>query len=566
MPTELYAHAPEILEHCDRIGKQYGLQDNALFHTEVTGLEWDAARSRWIVRTDRGDEFTAQFVGDGHRAAARAEAARHPRHRVRSAATRSTPAGGTTPTPAATRPARRWIGSPTSAWPSSAPARRRCSASRTWRGVPGAVRLPAHAVVGGRARQPADGSATGSPAWPRQAGRSAGCDNFVANMSAGELPDEDLVNDGWTDLAKRIRGRLSAPRPGPASFDDLLADFENADHEKMSEIRARVDAIVDGSGHGAHALKAWYRQLCKRPCFHDEYLERFQPAVGAPDRHRRQGSGADHPGRRGRGRHRVPGRLHHLRLGLRGRHRADPALRVRPDRPRRRPAVGVLVGRDAQPARRPRARLPERVPGPARPGRQLRGQRAAQPERRGQDRRRASSPHDASSGFAEVEVSPDAEDAWMEQLAPNPVMASFLADCTPGYYNNEGQGPSPHSLLVGYSARGARVLPLHRAVAQLGRLRGPGVRPGRGRGRSRRRSRGRDRASAPGSIPLADPNALTRREPATVARLPLRRLRVPFPLAAARHPPSAGARVPGHRLFEITGRACSTGAPGMEIR
>ena len=40
----------------------------------------------------------------------------------------------------------------------------------------------------------------------------------------------------------------------------------------------------------------------------------------------------------------------------------------------------------------------------------------------------------------------------MEQLAPNPVMTSFLADCTPGYYNNEGQGPSPHSLLVGYSA------------------------------------------------------------------------------------------------------------------
>ena len=29
-------------------------------------------------------------------------------------------------------------------------------------------------------------------------------------------------------------------------------------------------------------------------------------------------------------------------------------------------------------------------------------------------------------------------------------MTSFLANCTPGYYNNEGQGPSPHSLLVGY--------------------------------------------------------------------------------------------------------------------
>ena len=65
MPTEKYAHAPEILEHCQRIGKQFGLYDNALFHTEVTDLEWDADRSRWIIRTNRGDEFTAQFLGMG---------------------------------------------------------------------------------------------------------------------------------------------------------------------------------------------------------------------------------------------------------------------------------------------------------------------------------------------------------------------------------------------------------------------------------------------------------------------------------------------------------------------
>jgi cyclohexanone monooxygenase len=60
--------------------------------------------------------------------------------------------------------------------------------------------------------------------------------------------------------------------------------------------------------------------------------------------------------------------------------------------------------------------------------------------------------HMARNGFDTVEVTTDAEDAWMQQLAPNPVMTSFLASCTPGYYNNEGQGPSPHSLLAGYSA------------------------------------------------------------------------------------------------------------------
>jgi cyclohexanone monooxygenase len=42
----------------------------------------------------------------------------------------------------------------------------------------------------------------------------------------------------------------------------------------MSEIRDRVDAIVTDPST-AQALKAWYRQLCKRPCFHDEYLDTF---------------------------------------------------------------------------------------------------------------------------------------------------------------------------------------------------------------------------------------------------------------------------------------------------
>jgi len=65
MPSEKYAHAPEILSHCQRIGNKFGLYDNALLHTEVTALEWDDANSRWIIRTNRGDAFTAQFVGLG---------------------------------------------------------------------------------------------------------------------------------------------------------------------------------------------------------------------------------------------------------------------------------------------------------------------------------------------------------------------------------------------------------------------------------------------------------------------------------------------------------------------
>jgi cation diffusion facilitator CzcD-associated flavoprotein CzcO len=42
----------------------------------------------------------------------------------------------------------------------------------------------------------------------------------------------------------------------------------------MEDIRRRVDAVVKDPATAA-ALKPWYSQLCKRPCFHDEYLQAF---------------------------------------------------------------------------------------------------------------------------------------------------------------------------------------------------------------------------------------------------------------------------------------------------
>ena len=64
-PSEKYAHGPELFEHCQRIGRRFRLYDKALFHTQVTALTWDDRTARWIVETDRGDRFTAQFVGLG---------------------------------------------------------------------------------------------------------------------------------------------------------------------------------------------------------------------------------------------------------------------------------------------------------------------------------------------------------------------------------------------------------------------------------------------------------------------------------------------------------------------
>ncbi len=449
MPTELYAHAPEILEHCDRIGKQYGLHDNALFHTRVTDLEWDGTASRWIVRTDRGDEFTAQFVAMGT----------GPLH-----VPKLPGLPGIESFQGHSFHTSRWDYAYTGGDPSGAPLDRLAgqrvaiigTGATAVQCVPHLAQACGELFVFQRTPSSVDvrGNRPMDPRWfadvATQGWQQRWQDNFVANMSAGELPADDLVNDGWTDLAQRIRGKLAAPRSEPASFEDLLADFEAADHEKMSEIRARVDAIVADPAT-AQALKAWYRQLCKRPCFHDDYLSAFNlPSVHLVDTD-------------GRGVERItPAGV--VAAGVE--YPVDCIIY----------ASGFEVG--TEPTRRfgfdatgrDGTTLSQYWSAGMRSmhGVHVHGFPNVFLVQLGQGGNFvANVPHNltdaaktvaevvrnmADKGFTEVEVSRDAEDAWMEQLVPNPVMTSFLADCTPGYYNNEGQGPSPHSLLVGYSA------------------------------------------------------------------------------------------------------------------
>jgi cyclohexanone monooxygenase len=61
-------------------------------------------------------------------------------------------------------------------------------------------------------------------------------------------------------------------------------------------VRARVDAVVQDRAT-ADALKPWYNQFCKRPCFHDQYLPTFnRPNVHLVDT---QGQGVERITERG---------------------------------------------------------------------------------------------------------------------------------------------------------------------------------------------------------------------------------------------------------------------------
>ena len=125
--------------------------------------------------------------------------------------------------------------------------------------------------VDARNNQPIDPawfSQIATPGWQQR-----WLDNFTANQTGG-VAEVDLVMDGWTDLSRRIRTRISLLPLAERSPMEMLQAWDDADFEKMEQIRARVDAIV-ADPQTAQKLKAWYRQLCKRPCFHDEYLQAF---------------------------------------------------------------------------------------------------------------------------------------------------------------------------------------------------------------------------------------------------------------------------------------------------
>ncbi|WP_421121508.1 flavin-containing monooxygenase [Aquihabitans daechungensis] len=274
VPSAKYTPAPENHAHARRIATQYGLYEHALFSTKVTGLEWDDAASNWIVRTDRGDEFTAQFVAMGT----------GPLQRPKLPGIEGIETFG-----GHTFHTSRWDYGYTGGDPSGAPmtglADKRVGIIGTGATAVQCIphlaasaqellvfqRTPSSIDVRGNHAIDPEWFADLEPGWQKRWQT-----NFTI-LQTGGFTDEDLVKDGWTDISQRIRDRVVAElsKDGAEFTPELVTRaFEDSDDEKMIEIRDRVDQIV-ADAETAEGLKPWYRQLCKRPCFHDEYLQAF---------------------------------------------------------------------------------------------------------------------------------------------------------------------------------------------------------------------------------------------------------------------------------------------------
>jgi cyclohexanone monooxygenase len=272
MPREKYSFAPEIYAHTQRIGEYFGLYDHALFQTRVTEVRWLEDEQRWQVSTHRNDRIRSQFVIQATGPANRPKLPRIP---------------GIEDFEGHTFHTSRWDyeytgGDHTGGLTGLAD--KRVAIIGT-----GATAIQCVPFLGAHAerlyvfqRTPSSVDLRGNretdeswyrsldPGWQR-----ARRENFAAIL-AGQPVGEDLVADGWTDIARRIGISLMNRRPEAGDLDreELALRAEIADFQKMNEIRRRVDDTVEDP-HAADGLKPWYRQFCKRPTFNDEYLATF---------------------------------------------------------------------------------------------------------------------------------------------------------------------------------------------------------------------------------------------------------------------------------------------------
>jgi cation diffusion facilitator CzcD-associated flavoprotein CzcO len=270
MPVEKYSRAPEILRHARAIGEKFDLYSKACFQTEVTDLRWDEALGRWIIRTNRGDAMKAKFVvmanGPLHRPKLPGipgiESFKgHSFHTSRwdYGYTGGTSDGGLTGLKDKVVGV---IGTGATAVQCVPHLGEGAKQLYVFQRTPSSIDV--------RNNRPTDPEWAGSLAsgWQQQR-----MDNFNILVSGG-FADEDLVNDGWTDIIGNIL--LLARRKAAAgeAVDDPAALMQLADFKKMEQVRARVEAVV-ADKPTAEALKPYYNQFCKRPCFHDEYLAAF---------------------------------------------------------------------------------------------------------------------------------------------------------------------------------------------------------------------------------------------------------------------------------------------------
>ena len=270
VPTRRYAFGDEIRGHLQAVADRFDLDADALFHTGVTRAEWNEEAARWTIRTDRGDQIGCRWYvlavgilnlmklptipGMEDFAGRSFHTARWDYE--------YTGGGPHEPLTGLNDKVVALIGTGASGIQCVPPLAESAKHLYVLQRTPSAI-----GVRGNRPTDPAFAEGL-EPGWQR-----ARMDNFQG-IIMGRTVEADLVDDGWTHDYARTR---NAPRHQGMTIEEYLRSAEEIDYQVMEAHRRRVEELVTDPAT-AEILKPYYRYLCKRPCFHDEYL----PALNNP--------------------------------------------------------------------------------------------------------------------------------------------------------------------------------------------------------------------------------------------------------------------------------------------
>ncbi|MCX5347054.1 NAD(P)/FAD-dependent oxidoreductase [Streptomyces mirabilis] len=274
IPKQKYSFGDEVFEHCRRIGKHFGLYDHAIFSTLIRSVVWDESIRRWRIGTNRGDDIRARFVVMCQGPFNRPKLPGIP---------------GITDFRGHTFHTARWDYAYTGGDMSGGLdklADKRVAVIGTGASgvqvVPHLARSARHlyvfqrtpSYIDERGDVPTDPEwvKTLEPGWQKERQR-----NFhTAAFEAFAPGQPDLVCDGWTEVSRNLAAHLDATDGWAALADPekFMELREIQDYRAMQRLRDRVDTVVEDE-RTARALKPYYRFLCKRPCFNDAYLPTF---------------------------------------------------------------------------------------------------------------------------------------------------------------------------------------------------------------------------------------------------------------------------------------------------
>lgn len=467
MPNKKFADAPEILEHSRKIARHFNLYENACLQTEVTEMRWDDRKSMWSIHTNRGDCMHAHFVA----------MANGPLHRPKLPGI-----AGIDDFKGHTFHTSRWDYGYTGG-----------DAHGNLDGlgdkVVGVIGTGATAVqcvphLGASAKELFVFQRTPSSVdirndhdtdknWftnQEKGWHQARMNNFNT-LLAGGYAEEDLVNDGWTEIFRNLRGMLQDDPNGLLSKEELARRTELADFQKMEQVRARVDDIVNDEAT-AESLKPYYRQFCKRPCFHDDYLPTFnRPNVTLVDTH---GKGVERITENGVI---VDGKEYFVDCLI-----FATGFEVGTDYTRR--AGYELYGRDGHTLtskwkngmRTFHGMHTHGFPNCYVMGMTQTGLTANIPHMLKEQSEHIAYVirHALDGNYRVLEASQHAEDEWVDTINRLARLgAKFYAECTPGYYNNEGRPGEGDGFLSGqYGGGSVEFFELLKQWRQHGELKG----------------------------------------------------------------------------------------------